>query len=116
MKKKRTVLLLGGTNEQIAEQGKALQADCEKRDWSVIKIYENHGKIGEPLCSSISVRSIRGMAQYREFDVLFIESKEVLGHDKEEAAELFRYLNENGVSLISRKEGILNLVLIRSQA
>lgn len=112
MNKKRAVLLLGGTREQIAEQERNLKADCEKREWNVIKTYENHGKIGQPLSGSISIRSIRGMAYYHEFNTLLVDSKEILGHEKEEAAELFRYLNENGVSLISRTEGILNLMII----
>lgn len=113
MNKKRVVLLLGGTREQIADQERNLKADCEKREWNVIKTYENHGKIGQLLSGSILIRSIRGMAYYHEFDILLVDSKEILGHNKEESAELYRFLNENGVSLVSRKEGILNLIVIK---
>lgn len=57
---------------------------------------------------SFTYRDLRLRAKYREFDVLLISELDALGNSPIEITHEINFLNENGVKVVSVKEGELN--------
>lgn len=57
---------------------------------------------------SLTYHSLRLRAKYREFDVLLITELSVLGNGAIEITHEVSFLNENGVKVVSVKDGELN--------
>lgn len=58
---------------------------------------------------SLTYRSLRLRAKYREFDNLLITGLSVLSNSAIEITHEVSFLNENGVKVVSLKDGELNV-------
>ena len=52
-------------------------------------------------------RTLRLMARYREYEILLIDALDVLNTSPENITEAIRYLSQNGVSVVSIKDGTI---------
>lgn len=57
---------------------------------------------------SLTYHSLRLRAKYREFDILLVAELEVLGNSPIEITQEINYLVENGIKVLSLKDGELN--------
>jgi resolvase, N terminal domain len=57
---------------------------------------------------SFTYRSLRLRAKYREFDVLLVPELDALGNSPIEITHEINFLTENGIKVISLKDGELN--------
>ena len=57
---------------------------------------------------ALTYNNLRLQAKYREFDVLIVPELEVLGNSPIEITHEVNFLTENGVKVVSIKDGELN--------
>ena len=71
---------------------------------SVVRTYLESGTM-----DALTYNNLRLQAKYREFEILLIPELEVLGNSAIEITEEVNFLTENGVKVLSIKDGELNI-------
>ena len=104
--KKRAILYcrsLENDSVQPQRQSDELHVYAKEQGFCVTETFITSGTI-DPL----TYHSFRLRARYREFEVLLITELDVLGNSAIEITHEINFLNENGVKIISLKDGELN--------
>lgn len=92
-----------GDKFALQKQEIILSAFAKKHDYTVTETFVGYGAM-----SSLVYHSLRLRAKYREFEVLLITELDVLGNGSIEIMHEIGFLNQNGVKVISLKDGELN--------
>lgn len=104
--KKRAILYcrsLENDSAQQQRQSDKLHVYAKEQGFCVTETFMASGTM-DPL----TYHSFRLRARYREFEILLVTELDVLGNSAIEITHEINFLNENGVKVISLKEGELN--------
>ena len=91
-----------GNKEDLALQNQVLSFYCKERGMKGIRTILEYGK-----ADIMKLRNFRQMARYDECDVILVKNFEIFGFAPDVAIEEIKYLNENGVKVMSVDEGEL---------
>ncbi len=107
-KEKRAILYCRSVKGNYADLQKSKQS-IERICQSKRIISSSHllGKCGT--MDALTYNNLRLQAKYREFEILLIPELEVLGNSAIEITEEVNFLTENGVKVLSIKDGELNI-------
>ncbi len=92
-----------GNSAELQNQSEALTEYAKANGLSAIRTILESGTI-----DALTYNNFRLQAKYREFDVLLIPELKVLGNSPIEITHEVNFLSENGVKVISIKDGELN--------
>ncbi len=92
-----------GARVELQSQSEALTAFAKANGLSVIRTILESGTM-----DALTYNNLRLQAMYREFDVLVVPELEVLGNSPIEITHEVNFLAENGVKVVSVKDGELN--------
>lgn len=99
-----------GDNSELQEQKDALDNYAKENGLVVVRTYIESGTMG-----ALTYHNLRLQARYHEFDELIITELAVLGNSSIEITEEINYLVENGIRVLSIKDGELNVETLPSQ-
>ncbi|MDE5721847.1 MAG: recombinase family protein [Clostridia bacterium] len=108
-KKERVVILCRSEKKDSSEiwaQERFLNEYAKCNDKIIVRIYREYGKA--EMQFNTTLWDLRRMAMYKEFDVLIMPCLATFGGTPIEATSEIRFLNENGVKVVSLQEGELN--------
>ena len=94
---------VAGNRAELQSQSEALSVYAKANGLSAIRTILESGKM-----DALTYNSLRLQAKYREFDVLIVPELEVLGNSPIEITHEVNFLTENGVKVVSIKDGELN--------
>ena len=106
-KEKRAILYcrsVKGNYEDMQSQNKVLSEYAKANGLSVVRTYLESGKM-----DALTYNNFRLQAKYREFEVLLVSKLEMLGNSAIEITEEVSFLMDNGVKVMSIKDGELNI-------
>lgn len=106
-KEKRAVLYcrsVKGSFADLQSQSKVLSEYAKANGLSVVRTYLESGKM-----DALTYNNFRLQAKYREFEVLIVSELKVLGNSVIEITEEVKFLANNGVKVISIKDGELSV-------
>ena len=92
-----------GDSKELDYQKEKTLAYTETHGYSVSEIFMESGEM-----DSSTYHSLRLRAKYREFDILLVAELEVFGNSPIEITQEINYLVENGIKVLSLKDGELN--------
>lgn len=92
-----------GDRAELQSQSEALTVYAKANGLSAIRTILESGEM-----DALTYNNFRLQAKYREFDVLIVPELEVLGNSPIEITHEINFLNENGVKVMSLKDGELN--------
>ncbi len=93
-----------GNRAELQSQSEALTAFAKVNGLSAIRTILESGTM-----DALTYNNLRLQAKYREFDVLVVPELEVLGNSPIEITHEVNFLAENGVKVVSVKDGELNV-------
>ena len=93
-----------GDRAELKSQSEALTAFAKANGLSAIRKILESGTM-----DALTYNNLRLQAMYREFDVLVVPELEVLGNSPIEITHEVNFLAENGVKVVSVKDGELNV-------
>lgn len=96
-------------NAELQEQENALDEYAKAKGLEVVCTYMESGTMG-----ALTYKNLRLQARYHEFDELLITELAVLGNSSIEITEEISYLVENGIRVMSIKDGELNVETLPS--
>ena len=102
---KRAVLLCrseSGNREELTQTMDLLSAYARKKDWKVVKIYSETGKLG-----TLTLWDLRLMAKHKEFDYLLLKDFDTFSMPPDESMDEVRFLIENGAEVKTLNDGDL---------
>lgn len=94
---------VAGDRAELQSQSEALNVYAKANGLSAIRTILESGKM-----DALTYSNFRLQAKYHEFDVLIVPELEVLGNSPIEITHEVNFLNENGVNVVSVKDGKLN--------
>lgn len=94
---------VAGDRAELQSQSEALNVYAKANGLSAILTILESGKM-----DALTYSNLRLQAKYREFDVLIVPELEVLGNSPIEITHEVNFLTENGVKVVSIKDGELN--------
>lgn len=94
---------VAGDRAELQRQSDTLTEYAKANGLSAIRTVLECGKM-----DVLTYSNLRLQAKYREFDVLIVPELEVLGNSAIEITQEVNFLTENGVKVISLKDGELN--------
>lgn len=94
---------VAGNRAELQSQSETLAEYVKVNGLSAIRTVLESGKM-----DALTYSNLRLQAKYREFDVLIVPELEVLGNSAIEITQEVNFLTENGVKVISLKDGELN--------
>ena len=94
---------VAGNHAELQSQSEALTEYAKANGLSAIRTILESGTM-----DALTFNNLRLQAKYREFDVLVIPELEVLGNSPIEITHEVNFLTENGVKVVSIKDGELN--------
>lgn len=100
---------VAGDRAELQSQNEALTIYAKTNWLSVIRTILESGKM-----DTLTYNNLRLQAKYREFDVLLVPELEVLGNSPIEITHEVNFLTENGVKVVSIKDGELNIETLPS--
>ena len=92
-----------GNRAELQSQSEALTKYAKANGLSAIRTILESGTM-----DALTYNNLRLQAKYREFDVLLVPKLEVLGNSPIEITHEVNFLTENGVKVVSIKDGELN--------
>ena len=92
-----------GDRAELQSQSEVLTEYAKANGLSEIRTILESGKM-----DALTYNNLRLQAKYHEFDVLVVPELKVLGNSPIEIAHEVNFLTENGVSVVSIKDGELN--------
>ena len=99
---KAVVYCRGNTQTELNLQYEKLQTFAERNAYHVVRTISEFGSL-----DNMTWRTLRLMARYREYNILLIDTLDVLNTSPENITEEIRYLSQNGVSVVSIKDGTI---------
>lgn len=93
-----------GNNEELSRQENSVKEYAGTQGYDVKEIFLESGD----KMDSLTYHSFRLRAKYREFDILLVSELTTLGNGAIEITHEIEFLNQNGVKVISLKDGELN--------
>lgn len=97
---KAVVYCRGNTQKELGLQKEKLSTYAQKNGYHIVRTITEFGNFDD-----MTWRTLRLMARYREYDILLIDTLDVLNTSPENITEEIRYLSQNGVSVVSIKDG-----------
>lgn len=94
---------VAGDRAELQTQSETLNVYAKANGLSAIRTILESGKM-----DALTYSNFRLQAKYREFDVLLVPELEVLGNSPIEITCEVNFLAENGVKVVSIKDGELN--------
>lgn len=94
---------VAGDRAELQSQSEALTIYAKANGLLVIRTILESGKM-----DTLTYNNLRLWAKYREFDVLIVPDLEVLDNSPIEITHEVNFLTENGVKVVSIKDGELN--------
>lgn len=91
-----------GNKEDLALQNQVLSFYCKEQGMKTVRTIIEYGK-----ADILKLRNFRQMAKYDECDVILVKNFEIFGFASDVTIEEIKYLNENGVKVVSVDEGEL---------
>ena len=101
---KAVVYCRGNTQNELNLQYEELRTFAEKNGYRIVRTITEFGDLDD-----MTWRTLRLMARYREYDILFIDTLDVLNTSPENITEEIRYLSQNGISVVSIKDGTITI-------
>ena len=98
-----------GDNSELQEQKDELGNYAKANRLAVVRTYIERGTM-----DALTYHNLRLQARYHEFDELLITELAVLGNSSIEITEEISCLSENGVKVVSIKDGELNIETLPS--
>lgn len=99
---KAVVYCRGNTPKELNLQYEELRTFVEMNSYYIVRAITEFGALDD-----MTWRTLRLMARYREYDILLINTLDVLNTSPENIAEEIRYLSQNGISVVSIKDGTI---------
>ena len=99
---KAVVYCRGNTQTELNLQYEKLQTFAERNAYHIVRTISEFGSL-----DNMTWRTLRLMARYREYEILLIDTLDVLNTSPENITEEIRYLSANGVFVVSMKDGII---------
>lgn len=93
------------TMDKLEQQEKIILLYAKEQNLSVTETFKESGSV----TGSLTYHSLRLRAKYREFDILLITELDILGNSAIEITHELNFLAENGVKVVSLKDGELNV-------
>ncbi len=106
-KSKKAILYcrsMAGSRAELQSQSEALTLYAKANMLSAIRTILESGKM-----DALTYNNLRLQAKYHKFEVLLVPELEMLGNSPIEITHEVTFLIENGVRVISLKEGELNV-------
>ncbi len=94
---------VAGNRAELQSQSETLAEYVKVNGLSAIRTVLESGKM-----DALTYSNLRLQAKYREFDVLIVPELEVLGNSPIEITHEVNFLTDNGVNVVSIKNGELN--------
>ncbi len=92
-----------GDKNELQRQITGLSEYAQAQGFTVTDTFMESGTMG-----TLTYHSLRLRAKYRVFDILLVTELDVLGNNAIEITQEVDFLTENGVEIISMKDGALN--------
>ncbi len=92
-----------GDNVSLEHQKEIITAYVKEKGYNILITFTGYGAM-----DSLVYHSLRSRAKYREFDILLIKDIDLFGNGAVEITHEINFLNENGVKVVSLKDGELN--------
>ena len=89
--------------DDLQRQEEKILSYAKAQGYTVTETFMESGTM-----DSLTYHSLRLRAKYREFDILLVTELEVLGNSPIEITQEINYLAENGIKVLSLKDGELN--------
>ncbi len=99
---KAVVYCRGNTQKELDLQYEGLRTFAERNGYHIVRTVTEFGDL-----DNMTWRNLRVMARYREYDILLLDTLDVLNASPENITEEIRHLSQNGVSVVSVKDGTL---------
>lgn len=99
---KVVVYCRGNTQKELNLQYEELRTFAKNNGYHIVRTISEFGDLDD-----MTWRTLRVMARYREYDILLIDTLDVLNTSPENITEEIRYLSQNGVSVVSIKDGTI---------
>ena len=99
---KAVVYCRGNTQTELNLQYEKLQTFAERNAYHIVRTISEFGSL-----DNMTWRTLRLMARYREYEILLIDTLDVLNTSPENITEEIRYLSQNGISVVSIKDGTI---------
>lgn len=99
---KAVVYCRGNTKNELSLQDEELRTFAERNGYHIVRTIMELGELDD-----MTWRALRRMARYREYDILLIDTLDVLNTSPENITEEIRYLSANGVAVVSIKDGTI---------
>ncbi len=96
---KAVVYCRGNTQKELNLQYEKLRIFAKRNGYHIVRTITEFGALDD-----MTWRVLRIMARYREYDILLIDTLDVLNTSPENITEEIRYLSQNGVSVLSIKD------------
>ncbi len=101
---KAVVYCRGNTQKELNLQYEKLRIFAKRNGYHIVRTITEFGNLDD-----MTWRTLRIMARYREYDILLIDTLDVLNTSPEDITEEIRYLSQNGVSVVSIKDGDISI-------
>ncbi len=99
---KAVVYCRANTQKELNLQKLELSLYAKHNGYHIVRTISEFGRLDD-----MTWRTLRIMARYREYDILLIDTLDVLNISPENITEEIRYLSKNGVSVVSIKDGTI---------
>lgn len=92
----------GNMQKELKLQYEELRTFAEMNGYHIVRTISEFGDLDD-----MTWRTLRIMARYREYDILLINTLDVLDTSPENIMEEIRHLSQNDISVVSIKDGTL---------
>ena len=99
---KAVVYYRGNTQKELNLQYEELRTFAKRNGYHIVRTITEFGRLDD-----MTWRTLRLMARYREYDFLLLDTLDVLNTSPENITEEIRYLSQNGISVVSIKDGTI---------
>lgn len=99
---KALVYCRGNTQKELNLQYEEIRFFAERNGYHIVRSISEFGNFDD-----MTWRTLRIMARYREYDILLIDTLDVLNTSPENITEEIRCLSQNGVSVVSIRDGTI---------
>lgn len=89
--------------EDLQRQKEKILSYAKMQGYTVTETFMESGSM-----DSLTYHSLRLRAKYREFNILLVAELEVLGNSPIEITQEINYLADNGIKVLTLKDGELN--------
>ena len=99
---KAVVYCRGNTQKELDLQYEKLRTFAKRNGYHIVRTITEFGDLDD-----MTWRTLRIMARYREYEILLLDTLDVLNISPENITEEIRYLSQNGVLVMSITDGTI---------